>query len=132
MKRLTRYQAWLVLLASTGINFNLLPHPAHAAPEKAIAPADANPTDLAEQTPPPLIAQATTAADSALAEGIGLVRQGNIDAAIAAFERSVALDPASAAAYYNLGLAQRQNNQIQAAATAFWQVTQADSTFALA
>ncbi|MEL7227718.1 MAG: tetratricopeptide repeat protein, partial [Cyanobacteria bacterium J06576_12] len=76
--------------------------------------------------------ESIAAADRALTSGINAIRQGNITAAITAFEQAVSLNPSSAAAQYNLGLALRQNNQLQAAANAFWQATQADPDFALA
>ena len=103
MKRLTRARSWLVLLASIGIGTGALVPAVLAADQVQIA-----------QT------QAESAVDRAISEGIEFVRRGNTESAIAAFEQAVSLDENSAAAQYNLGLALRQNDQLQASATAFW------------
>ena len=135
MKRLNHYRACLVLLASMGIGTGPLLHSANATQDEAqgrlaaVSSAEQPERQSAKQVNG---ARTSSAADNALEEGIGLIRQGNVEAAIEAFERAAALAPTSSAAHYNLGLALRQNNQLQPAATAFWRATQVDPTFALA
>ena len=63
--------------------------------------------------------------------GLQHIQQGQVDLAIAAFERATQLDPNEAAGHYNLGLALRQQGQIQPAANSFYRAIQADPQFAV-
>ncbi|MEL7050596.1 MAG: tetratricopeptide repeat protein, partial [Cyanobacteria bacterium J06588_5] len=133
MKRLNHSRACLVLLASMGMGVSAL-HP-HSEAKASLLPAHSqtNPETKSNTIPPETARIKQNAdADRALTEGITFIRQGDIAAAIAAFEQAASLNPNSAPAHYNLGLALRQNNQLQAAATAFWEATQADPGFVLA
>ena len=137
MKRSKRYRACLVLFASMGASMAastssllLTDKPAQAqsrqAQTKQVQPKQNTSSSPETNT------ETSAEADRVLTSGISFIRQGNITAAISAFEQAVSLTPNSAAAQYNLGLALRQNNQLQAAASAFWQATQADPEFVLA
>ncbi len=126
MKRSKHYRACLILLASMGMSVAPLLQLAQAKP------AQAEPINHSKQSDSPASTPISAEADRALTEGLDSIRQGDVTAAIASFETAVSLDPSSAAAHYNLGLALRQNNQLQAAASAFWEATQADPEFVLA
>lgn len=58
-------------------------------------------------------------AGRAIAEGNRLRRSGELAAAVAQYRRAVALDPASADARYNLGIALRQAGELRESALAF-------------
>ncbi len=140
MKRSKRYRAYLVLIVSVGISVGSLLQSDRVA-QAAAAKEQPTKAQSVPSTPVALIeipqskqadSETVLQVDRALTNGINFIRQGNITAAIAAFEEAVSLNPNSAGAHYNLGLALRQNNQLQAAATAFWQSTQADPQFVLA
>ena len=85
---------------------------------------------LASTSPP--LAAAGTEAEALLEQGLGLIQQGQLEAARGAFEQAIALDPNLAAAHYNLGLVWRQQGNLQAAASAFWQAIRSDPNFAMA
>jgi len=89
---------------------------------------------LSTENAPATTAQAQVAspAEAALNRGLTLIQQGSVDAAIAAFQESIQIDPSMAAAHYNLGLALRQTGELQEAADAFWQALEADPQFAMA
>lgn len=56
-------------------------------------------------------------------QGLQSLQQGKVADAIIAFRQASQLDPDLAAAHYNLGLALRQQGQIQLAADAFYRAT---------
>ena len=91
----------------------------------AAGAAIALPTLLAGVCPGPSYAQSAppsatnAAAEAALNQGLVLIEQGQVDGALAQFQQAAALDPNLAAAHYNIGLALRQNGQLQEAAAAF-------------
>jgi tetratricopeptide (TPR) repeat protein len=80
----------------------------------------------------PVLTPTQPAAVEKLNKGIGLIQQGKLPEAIAAFRQASQLNPQLAPAHYNLGLALRQAGQLQASADAFYQATQVDPNFALA
>ncbi len=80
-------------------------------------------------TPPPT---AERAAQTVFQEGVGLIQQQQLDAAIARFQQAIALDPKFVPAHYNLGLALRQKGDIQGAASAFYRTIQVKPDWALA
>ncbi|MEB3275301.1 MAG: tetratricopeptide repeat protein [Prochlorothrix sp.] len=87
--------------------------------------------------PGPVLAQgrpqgATNAAAEWLERGIEHITQGQIEPAIAAFQRAISLNPNLTPAHYNLGLAYRQTGQLQNAINSFYQATRTDPSFALA
>ncbi|MEO7177803.1 MAG: tetratricopeptide repeat protein, partial [Allosphingosinicella sp.] len=62
------------------------------------------------------LARARTAGPNArVAEGVGLAWQGELDSAIAAFDRAIALAPRSAPAYLNRGLVYRRKGELDRA-----------------
>jgi tetratricopeptide (TPR) repeat protein len=84
---------------------------------------------------PPIAPPASTLPQSAegwLNTGLNAIQQGQLPAAIEAFQTALQLNPQLVPARYNLGLALRQSGNLTGAIEAFSQTTQIDPNFALA
>jgi tetratricopeptide (TPR) repeat protein len=95
-----------------------------------------SPRVLAES---PLIAQGrlggvitptTPAAREKMAQGLQFLQQGQLTEGIARLREAIALDPTLWEAHYNLGLAQQQGGNLQAAAQAFYDTVTLKPDFA--
>lgn len=69
-------------------------------------------------------------ADSHLAEGLRLHQQGNVDGAFAEYLRAAAINPRSALAFYNLGVAHYQQKRVDEAIASYTQALVLDSNMA--
>jgi tetratricopeptide (TPR) repeat protein len=65
-------------------------------------------------------------AEASVADGIALAWRGNLDGAIAAFERAIAAAPRNAAAYLNRGMAYQRKGDLDRAIADFDQVVRID------
>jgi Tfp pilus assembly protein PilF len=72
------------------------------------------------------------AAQQMFQQGVGFIRQQQLDQAIDRFQQAIVLDPQLVPAQYNLGLALRQKGDIQGAASAFYRTIQAKPDWAVA
>ena len=84
---------------------------------------------------PPVAPPTSTLPQSAegwLNTGLNAIQQGQLPAAIEAFQTGLQLNPQLVPARYNLGLALRQSGNLTGAIEAFSQTTQIDPNFALA
>src|SRR5436190_6384612 len=86
----------------------------------------------------PAVATTTTTtapgpADSAeqhVSRGLELHRQGNLDAAMAEYQRAAALNPRSALAFYDIGVVHYQQRRVDAAITAYRRPAELDPKMA--
>ncbi len=83
-----------------------------------------------QHTPAAATPSAAETAAAHLAEGRRLHQQGNVDAAIAEYRRAAAINPRSAPAYYNLGVAQYQQKHADEAIASYAQALVLDSKMA--
>jgi superkiller protein 3 len=72
----------------------------------------------------------TDTADSHIARGLELHKQGNVDAAIGEYQRALTLNTQSALAYYDLGVAYYQQHRIDQAISAYRQTVVLDPKMA--